>query len=262
MNKRRPAGSAEKDYRSLLVHENLPGHVAIIMDGNGRWATNRHLPRLAGHRAGIDTVRKIVKIAGELGIRYLTLYAFSVENWRRPKSEVSGLMRLLGTFLRRETKELDRQRVQVSWIGRVDEFPAKVVAELERSRDITVDNDGLRLILALNYGARREIVEAVRSIVSAVGEGQIDAADISEDMVSQYLYTSEISDPDLIVRTSGEMRLSNFLLWQAAYSELWITDILWPDFTENDFCHALYDFQHRARSYGGITGKHGAADKV
>lgn len=255
------AGTPE-DYQSLLIPEKLPKHVAIIMDGNGRWARSRHMPRLAGHRAGIKTVRKIVRIAGELGVNYLTLYAFSVENWRRPKTEVAGLMRLLKTFLRREIKELHRQQVKVTWIGNIYEFPKEVVEELHRSHEITRDNQGLVLNLALNYGARREITEAVRRIAAAVKAGQLEPDDIDERLFSEHLYTASTPDPDLIIRTSGEIRLSNFLLWQAAYTEFWITEIFWPSFTENDFCHALYDFQNRARRFGGIISTHGSVGET
>ena len=231
--------------------DRLPQHVAVIMDGNGRWAKRRRLPRIAGHRAGIRAVRQAVEACARLGVPYLTLYAFSVENWKRPHTEVKMLMGLLREYLRKEVGELNRQNISLGVIGRIQELPANVQRDLENTIRKTAANTGLRLTLALNYGARAELVDAVRELAEKMkhnGEVAID-----EKTFSQFLYTRELPDPDLLIRTSGEMRLSNFLLWQVAYSEIWVTDTLWPDFTQGHLFRAIIDFQKRERRYGGLS---------
>jgi undecaprenyl diphosphate synthase len=230
--------------------DRLPRHIAVIMDGNGRWAKKRRLPRIAGHRAGIRAVRQAVEASARLGVPYLTLYAFSVENWKRPHTEVKLLMSLLREYLRKEIGELNRQNISLGVIGRIRELPENVQQDLQNTIEKTGRNSGMRLTLALNYGARSELVDAVRELTERLrhnGELEID-----EKTVSRYLYTRELPDPDLLIRTSGEMRLSNFLLWQAAYSEIWVTDTLWPDFTQEHLFQAIIDFQGRERRYGGL----------
>jgi len=228
-----------------------PRHVAVIMDGNGRWASKRGLPRLAGHSAGAKAVREIIAAAIELEVSYLTIYSFSSENWNRPDDEVTGLMRLFVEVLERELTNLNRMNVRVSVIGRQDGLPTHTREAFERVTAATATNDGLTLVVALNYGAREEITSAVRSISADVAAGRLSLEDISQSLVTERLYTAEIPDPDLLIRTSGEMRLSNFLLWQVAYSELWVTATLWPDFSRVDFLRAVVDFQHRDRRFGG-----------
>jgi undecaprenyl diphosphate synthase len=228
----------------------LPVHVAIIMDGNGRWAARRNLPRIAGHRAGIETVRRIVHFAGELGIKYLTLYTFSSENWNRPPSEVSGLMELLAETLKRELPELNRNGVRISTIGDVSLLPPRSSKALAEAVSVTADNKGVTLVLALNYGGRDEILRAVKAIVGDVQRGSLDPDAITPAVIESYLDTRGLPDPDLLIRTSGEYRLSNFLLWQLAYTELWITEVTWPDFAEQDFCTALESYTQRERRFG------------
>ncbi len=236
--------------KEALKNGQLPVHVAIIMDGNGRWAAKRNLPRIAGHRAGIETVRRIVRLAGELDIRYLTLYTFSSENWNRPPSEVKGLMELLAETLKRELPELNRNGVRIGTIGDISLLPPKSSKALTEAISVTSANTGVTLILALNYGGRDEILRAVKAIIGDVQKGGINPDEISPAMIESYLDTCGIPDPDLLIRTSGEHRLSNFLLWQLAYTELWITDVTWPDFTENDFCDALVSYAQRERRFG------------
>jgi undecaprenyl diphosphate synthase len=230
--------------------ERLPRHIAVIMDGNGRWAKRRRLPRIAGHRAGIRAVRQAVEACARLGVPYLTLYAFSVENWKRPHAEVKLLMGLLREYLKKEIGELNRQNVRLGVIGRVAELPAPVQRDLQGALEETQRNNGLRLTLALNYGGRAELIDAVRSL--AEYQQRNGSMSVDETTFSQHLYTRDLPDPDLLIRTSGEMRLSNFLLWQVAYSEIWVTDTLWPDFTQQDFFRAILDFQKRERRYGGL----------
>jgi undecaprenyl diphosphate synthase len=228
----------------------LPEHIAIIMDGNGRWAKRRRLPRIAGHRAGIRAVRQAVEACARLGVPYLTLYAFSVENWKRPHLEVKLLMALLREYLKKEIGELNKQNISLGVIGRIGELPKPVQRDLENAIQKTRGNTGMRLTLALNYGARAELVDAVRALAAQMknnGHQEID-----ETAISSHLYTSALPDPDLLVRTSGEMRLSNFLLWQVAYSEIWVTETLWPDFTQLDLFQAIIDYQKRERRYGGL----------
>ncbi len=232
---------------------NLPRHVAIIMDGNGRWANQRGLPRLEGHRAGAESVRAIVRACGELGIGYLTLYAFSSENWSRPKAEVSALMHLLEFYLQREVAELDKSNVRLAAIGRIHELPESAQRQLQKGIEALRKNNGLTLVLALSYGGRAEIVDAVRSIARDVKTGALDIADINEDSISQRLYTRDIPDPDLLVRTSGEMRVSNFLLWQVSYAEIHVTDTLWPDFRKPQLLAAIDDYSKRQRRFGGVA---------
>lgn len=231
---------------------NIPRHVAIIMDGNGRWAKKRGLPRSVGHKAGVETIREIVKSSSKLGIKYLTLYAFSTENWKRPKDEVSALMKLLVEYLKNEVNELNDNNVIINFIGDISMLPKVCQDELIKAKDITKDNTGLCLNLALNYGGRGEIVLAVKEIAKELKKGLINENDINESLISSKLYTANMDDPDIIIRPSGEYRLSNFLLWQSAYSELWFSDIYWPDFTSNDLYKAVLDYQNRDRRFGGI----------
>jgi undecaprenyl diphosphate synthase len=230
----------------------VPRHVAIIMDGNGRWARQRGLPRIEGHRAGANSVREIVRVAGELGIEYLTLYAFSLENWNRPRAEVTALMHLLEFYLKQEVPELDKNNVRLAAIGRLHEMPLTAQQQLEHSIKSLSKNTGLTLVLALSYGGRAEIVDAVRSIAREMKAGQLDIADIDESVISNHLYTRNIPDPDLLVRTSGEMRVSNFLLWQISYAEIYVTETLWPDFRKPQLIAALEDFSKRNRRFGRL----------
>jgi len=230
----------------------LPRHVAVIMDGNGRWAKARHLPRIEGHRRGADSAREIIRSAGELGIKYLTLYAFSAENWNRPKDEVDALMKYLVHYLKTETKDLHKNNVRLEVIGQIHRLPENVQEHLAKSMATLSKNNGLTLIMALSYGSRIEIVEAVRQLAEKVKQGRLDPADITESLISQHLWTRNIPDPDLLIRTSGEMRISNFLLWQISYAELVITPTLWPDFRKPQFCAALEEYAKRHRRFGGI----------
>jgi undecaprenyl diphosphate synthase len=227
----------------------LPRHVAVIMDGNGRWAAARGLPRIAGHKAGVESVRAIVRAAGELGVEALTLYSFSTENWLRPAEEVGELMKLLSWALNKETLELDKNNVLLGAIGRLEGLPKAVQDELAKAIERLKDNTGLKLTLALNYGGRQEIVDAIAK-AAASGEKVID-----EDAIGRHLYTSHLPELDLMVRTSGEMRISNFLLWQAAYAELYVTPVLWPDFRKEHLAAAIEDFQKRDRRFGGLSSK-------
>ena len=230
----------------------LPKHIAIIMDGNGRWAKRRHMPRVAGHRAGVSAVRSTVETAARIHIPALTLYAFSEENWKkRPKSEVGFLMGLLSRYLKAEVPTLNKNNIRLEYIGRQHELPEDVQERMEWAREATSRNSGMVLTLALNYSARSELVDAFRSMVNAAAQnGGIEHLHIDEDMVARHLYTRNLPDPDLVVRTSGEMRLSNFLLWQLAYSELHFSDVLWPDYDDACFARALEDFSQRERRYG------------
>jgi len=243
---------SEEELRSSLNMKKLPKHIAIIMDGNGRWADRRDLPRVAGHKAGIDSVREVVEVCGELGIQILTLYAFSAENWKRPPLEINALMKLLLDQLREQTPDLNAKNVHVSVIGDTDHLPRKVTYELQRTIDITKNNTGLTLNLALNYGGRQEILKATKSIAADIENGKLKTKDLDENVFSRYLYTSGFPDPDIIIRTSGELRISNFLLWQCAYSEFYITDVLWPDFRKKHLLLALISYQRRKRRFGGI----------
>ncbi len=229
-------------------------HVAIIMDGNGRWATERNLPRVAGHRAGVETIRHVIKACPELGIEVLTLYAFSTENWKRPKDEVDALMWLLVEYCRQEVAELDRAGVRIQHLGRLEGLPALQRSELERAMQQTRSNNRLILNLALNYGARAEIVDAFQSLLTRVQKGELAPEAVDEQAITRHLYTGGLPDPDLIIRTAGELRLSNFLLWQAAYSEFWATPVYWPDFRREHLEQALEDFGRRERKFGAVPG--------
>ena len=237
---------------SSEAQANLPRHVAVIMDGNGRWAKSRHIPRIEGHRRGADSAREIIRTAGELGIKYLTLYAFSAENWNRPKDEVDALMKYLVHYLKTETKDLNKNNVRLEVIGQIHRLPDNVQEHLRKSIETLSKNNGLTLIMALSYGSRIEIVEAVRNISEKVKVGKLEPGDITEAVISDHLWTRNIPDPDLLIRTSGEMRVSNFLLWQISYAELVITPTLWPDFKRPQFYAALEDYAKRNRRFGGI----------
>ena len=237
---------------SAQARENLPTHVAIIMDGNGRWAKARHLPRVEGHRVGVESVRAVLRTCGELGIKYLTLYAFSVENWNRPQDEVDTLMKYLARFLKSEIAELNKNNVRLEVIGQVYRLPEFVQEQLTKTQAALSKNTGLTLILALSYGGRTEIVEATRSIAEKVKSGELETAEITEQVISQHLYTRHVPDPDLLIRTSGEMRVSNFLLWQISYSEFVVTPTLWPDFRRAQLIEALEEYARRHRRFGGV----------
>ncbi len=244
--------STAQTHLSEQARANLPSHVAIIMDGNGRWAKQRHLPRVEGHREGAESVRAVVRAAGEAGIKYLTVYAFSVENWGRPKDEVDTLMKYLARYLKNEIGELNRNNVRLEAIGQIYRLPEFVQQQLEKSKAALARNNGLTLIMALSYGSRTEIVEAVRDIAAKAQKGKLDPAEINEQTISQHLYTKNFPDPDLLIRTSGEMRLSNFLLWQISYAELVVTSTLWPDFRKAQLFDALEEYGRRHRRFGGV----------
>jgi undecaprenyl diphosphate synthase len=227
--------------------------VAIIMDGNGRWARKRHLPRVAGHRAGVNTAREAIETCARLRIPALTLYAFSNENWRRPKAEIDFLMRLLREYLRRELPVIHRNNIKLLVIGRPEQLPEAVRRDIEKAMQTTAGNTGMRLVVALNYGARGELVDAFNRILETVRHNGIEAFHVDEQVVSDHLYTAGLPDPDLLIRTSGEMRVSNFLLWQIAYAEIYVTETLWPDFHRAQLFEALIDYQRRERRFGGIT---------
>ncbi len=232
--------------------KNIPRHIAIIMDGNGRWAKERGLPRTEGHRNGADTVRRVTEACGELGIEFLTLYAFSSENWKRPKREVEALMKLLEVFLRSKTPELIEQNVRLQAIGRLHDLPQSCQQQLHRSIEQTSQNTGLTLILALSYGGREEIVDGVKSLLESIERGHLDKGMIDTEVFSKHLYTRYYPDPDLLIRTSGEMRLSNFLLWQLSYTEFYITETLWPDFGKADLVKAIASYAKRHRRFGAV----------
>jgi undecaprenyl diphosphate synthase len=244
--------SKENLKEKILKKGNLPGHIAIIMDGNGRWARKRGLPRIAGHRAGVKTVKRIVEAAGELKLSFLTLFTFSTDNWQRPKGEVSAIMNLLYETTKRELSELEKNNVKLIATGNIDEFSPKRRDILKRAIDRTRDNTGLVLNLALNYSGRSEILEAVRKISQNISAGLLRPEDIDESLFSSYLHTRDLPDPDLLIRTSGEMRISNFMLWQTSYTELYVTDVLWPDFSVGDFYQAIWAYQNRQRRFGKI----------
>jgi len=237
--------------RALQKAEGLPRHIAVIMDGNGRWAKKRHRPRIVGHHAGAEPVRKCVRTCAKLGLTHLTLYTFSIENWARPKTEVIGLMAFLEEVLRREILELDQNNVRLNAIGRLDALPAATRRTVDRSIEALAKNTGLVLTLCLSYGGRAEIVDAARSLSQRVARGELAASDIDEEQFRTALYDPSIPDPDLLIRTSGELRISNFLLWEIAYSEIWVTETLWPDFTEVHLLDAIDDYMKRERRYWG-----------
>ena len=252
-----PAGLDRKQAELFhrLDANRLPKHIAIIMDGNGRWARRRHMPRVAGHREGVSAVRLTVRTAARIGIPALTLYAFSEENWKkRPKTEVDFLMRLLARFLKLEVPELNKNNIRLDFIGRIHELPESVQARMEESRQMTSHNTGMLLTLALNYSARSEIVDAFRALASAAARnGGLHHMKVDEDDIARHLYTSHLPDPDLVIRTSGEMRLSNFLLWQLAYAEIHVVPTLWPDFDGLHLLESIAEYQKRERRYGGLS---------
>ncbi len=241
------------DQKNNIDKQNLPQHVAIIMDGNGRWAKQRGNKRIFGHKNGVQSVRSVVEAAGEIGIKYLTLYAFSTENWKRPKLEVNALMSLFISAVKNETKNLMKNNVRMKAIGNLTNLPSNVQNNLNEIINITKNNTGLTLILALSYSSRQEIKDTIINISKEVIDNKISIDDINENLVSSRLQTSEFPDPELLIRTSGEFRISNFLLWQISYSELYFTDILWPDFTKEHFFKAIYNYQQRERRFGKIT---------
>ena len=233
-----------------LDPDNIPNHVAIIMDGNGRWAQNRNMPRPVGHKHGVESVKDIVRTAADLGVKTLTLYAFSTENWNRPPLEVKALMGLLKTFLQKELKSITDSNISLRCLGQKERLPSEVRLVLDSAIDRTVANDGLILNLALSYGGRSEIVRAIQQIADECRNGELSPEDIDEAIVSDHLYTAGQPDPDLLIRTGGESRLSNFLLWQLSYAEIFITETLWPDFRKNEFISALTNYQKRQRRFG------------
>ncbi len=239
-----------EELLKLIDRKRIPQHIAIIMDGNGRWAKKHNRRRIVGHLEGTKAIRKIVKFCGEIGIKILTLFAFSTENWNRPKREVQALMNLLFKFLRQEINNLQKNNVKLLASGQIERLPTKVRVELSRSIDATKENKGLILNLALSYGGREEIVRACREIAKQVSKREKKVGDIDEESFNNYLYTTGLPDPDLLIRTSGEFRISNFLLWQIAYSEIYVTPVLWPDFNRRDLLLALIDYQRRERRFG------------
>jgi len=246
----------EKKLLNLIEQDKMPHHIAIIMDGNGRWAKKYHLPRLAGHREGINTVRRILETVSQLGISTLTLYAFSVENWSRPKKEVTSLMRLLDEYLKRELNSLMDNNISLLTIGNITRLPLYVQDRIKSSVNKLKKNTGTNLVLALNYGGRDEIIRAIRKITEDITLGRVTTNDIDENLMNNYIDTVGLPEVDLIIRTSGENRISNFLLWQSAYAEFWSTTVLWPEFSRLDFLNAIIDFQKRERRFGGITTVH------
>ncbi len=248
---------SEENFKDLILEnpERIPAHVAIIMDGNGRWAARRKRPRIFGHKAGVEAVKKIVRAAGEMGIKYLTLFTFSSENWRRPRTEVAALMQLLTRTTENALDELIENDVKLITIGRIDGLPQKRQEVILRAVERTRDNKGLVLSLALNYGGRSEILDAVKAITRSSLAGLLDPKEITEELFSSFLYTVDLPDPDLLIRTSGERRISNFLLWQTSYTELFITDKLWPDFGRKELFEAIADYQKRERRFGKLSAR-------
>lgn len=243
-----------KDNPHLIDPDQIPHHVAIIMDGNGRWAKRRGLPRVAGHHEGMNVVKKITREASRLGVKVLTLYAFSTENWKRPKDEVDFLMKLPEQFLSTFLPELNEENVKVQLMGDQASLPEHTLKAVNHAKEVTAKNDGMILNFALNYGSRYEMIGAMKNLASDVQNGQLNVEDIDEKIFSNYLFSPHLQDPDLLIRTSGELRLSNFMLWQLAYTELWFTNIYWPDFKEETLREAVSDFQKRVRRYGGVKG--------
>lgn len=245
----------QKINKNNTIIDSIPKHVAIIMDGNGRWAKERFLPRLAGHREGINSVRDITRICGKIGVEYLTLYTFSKENWKRPPAEVSALMTLLLRTIKKEVKGLHENNVKFNVIGDLEMLPTSTKNGLQEGVTLTSKNTGLNLSLALNYGSRQEIIKAVQFLAREVRDGFLKPEEIDEELFSSNLYTKVIPDPDLMIRTSGESRLSNFLLWQSAYTEIYMTNIYWPDFREEELMKAIKNYQNRERRYGKVSGQ-------
>ena len=244
----------KEELRELIKKNgNLPVHIAIIMDGNGRWAKQRSLPRVAGHREGINSVRELTRVCGEIGIKHLTLYTFSTENWGRPKTEVSALMNLLLTSIRKEINNLDKNNVKLTTIGAFKDLPKSARKGVEEGVELTKNNTGLNLNLALSYGSRQEILQAIQHIAKMVDLGKLKTEDINLEKFESLLYTNEMPDPDFLIRTGGEFRVSNFLLWQIAYSEIYVTDAFWPAFREKELLEAILEFQSRERRYGKLA---------
>ena len=242
-----------KSLRKKIVEQgDLPAHIAIIMDGNGRWAKANNLPRVAGHVEGINSVREIVQVCGEIGVSYLTLYTFSNENWKRPQKEVSAIMKLLLSTIKKEVRNLNKNNVRLSTIGNINDLPDNSRQGILEGIEVTKNNTGLNLILALNYSSRQELLMAVQRIADKILSGEMNSNQISEAIFSRELYTVDIPDPDLLIRTGGESRISNFLLWQLAYTEFFLTDIHWPDFREEDLLNSIIDYQGRQRRFGQI----------
>ncbi|WP_248926339.1 isoprenyl transferase [Paenibacillus hamazuiensis] len=235
-----------------LDTDNIPNHVAVIMDGNGRWAQKRGLPRVAGHHSGMKNVKKITMAANEIGVKVLTLYAFSTENWKRPREEVDYLMKLPLEFFPKEIDELIQNNVQIRMTGWEEGLPEYTLKAVRDAIELTRNNTGLILNFALNYGSRKEMLLGMKKMMEDIGQGRLSMNDVDDQAFSRYLLTSDLPDPDLMIRTSGELRISNFMLWQLAYSELWFTDAFWPEFTENHFFEAIKEYQRRARRYGGL----------
>ena len=242
-----------KSLRDKVLEGSIPDHVAIIMDGNGRWASDRSLPRIAGHREGINSVREITRVCGEIGIKHLTLYTFSTENWRRPPSEVKALMSLLLKTINIEIRQLHKNNVRFTIIGELESLPKSTVVGLKNGVTLTSKNSGLNLCLALNYGSRKEILDAVKSTILKVQKKELDIDQVDEAFFSKQLYTKNIPDPDLLIRTSGEYRLSNFLLWQSAYTEIYLTDAYWPSFRSQQLFESINDYQNRERRFGKVS---------
>lgn len=235
---------------NAIKNRNIPAHIAVIMDGNGRWAQLKSKSRLSGHREGIKSVRAVTRVCGDLGVKHLTLFTFSTENWYRPKEEVSALMKLLMTTISGELKELDRNNIKITTIGNLSDLPEKARQSMETGIELTRNNTGMNLNLALSYGGRQEILRAVNSLTRDVSEGKIKPGSVNEKIFSSQLYTTDLPDPDLLIRTGGEKRISNFLLWQTAYTELYLSPVFWPDFREKELLEAVLDFQTRERRFG------------
>ncbi len=255
----KPTNREEAQLLEKLDLKRLPEHLAVIMDGNGRWAERRHLPRVAGHRAGVKAAREVIETCARLKLPYLTLYAFSLENWRRPQAEVDFLMRLLREYLKRELPAIHKNNIRLLIIGRSADLPDAVRKDLEHGMRLTARNTGMKLVVALNYGGRAELVDAFNALLDRVRANGLSAFHADEQTISENLYTAGLPDPDLLIRTSGEMRVSNFLLWQIAYAEIYVTETLWPDFSRARLLEALVDYQKRERRYGGLGGSRGHA---
>lgn len=252
MKKSKQEGRGEHPLLKLIDTNKIPAHVAIIMDGNGRWAKSRGLARIEGHKAGIEGVKAAVEAAQEVGVKYLTLYAFSVENWKRPESEVKELFNLLDHYLEKEKEKIEEEQIRFRTIGRLNDLPKKTKKNLEDVQNKTMNHKGLILTFALSYGGRAEICDAIGKMIGKAKMGEF-SSEVTEDIVQKYLYAPDLPDPDLLIRTSGEYRISNFLLWQIAYTEIIILDVLWPDFRPEHFYEAVLDYQRRERRYGGVS---------
>ena len=253
----KPASREEAQLLEKLDPDRLPKHLAVIMDGNGRWAEKRHLPRIAGHRAGVKAAREVIETCARLHLRCLTLYAFSLENWRRPQAEVDFLMRLLREYLKRELPSIHKNNIRLLVIGRSEQLPEGVRKDIDEAMRVTARNTGMKLVVALNYGGRAELADAFNALLDHVRAHGLSAFHADEQTISDHLYTAGLPDPDLLIRTSGEMRVSNFLLWQIAYAEIYVTETLWPDFSRARLLEALVDFQKRERRYGGLGSARG-----